>query len=134
VKRSSGAPITKDTQVLLFDTIGEMGLAYSLSKISFVCGSTISGLSGHNPLEPARLDNAVLTGVHISSFADTYMGMFTFKAAKRILTSEDIGPTLLHLFSDTIALRELRDNAKAFANSRDAVLDYVWSQHIEVKN
>lgn len=128
VSRSTGRAVTSETQVLLYDTIGEMGLAYRLSKITFVCGSLIKGLAGHNPLEPARLSNAVLTGTHISSFADTYMPMFTFGAAKRVLTPKDIGPLLIELFSDTEMLRDLRDNAKTYASSRDAVLDYVWKE------
>lgn len=128
VTRSTGREIKKDTQVLLYDTIGEMGLAYRLSKISFVCGSLIKGLAGHNPLEPARLDNAVLTGTHIASFADTYMPMFTFNAAKRVLLPDDIGPLVLELFSDKDRLKELQTNAKTYAESRDAVLDYVWKE------
>ena len=86
------------------------------------------GLSGHNPLEPARLDNAVLTGVHIASFADTYMGMFTFNAARRVLQPELVGPTVRDLFSDKDKLAELQFNARKFSNSRDAVLDYVWGR------
>jgi len=74
------------SSIYLFDTIGEMGLAYSLSDITFVCGSLVEGLMGHNPLEPARFSNAVLTGPHISSFADSYSSMIAFNAAERILS------------------------------------------------
>ncbi len=128
VVRSAGRRITPETQVLLFDTIGEMGLAYRLSELSFVCGSLMRGLAGHNPLEPARLNNAILTGTHITSFADTYMPMFTFNAARRVLTPTEIGPMISGLFSNPDLLNELQANAIAYANSRDAVLDYVWDQ------
>ncbi len=126
--RSGRKPVSTDTQVLLFDTIGEMGLAFRLAKISFVCGSMIKGLAGHNPLEPARLGNAVLTGTHIASFADTYMAMFAFNAAKRVLNPNDIGGIVSDLFSDRETLKSLQDNAMTYASSRDAVLDYVWAQ------
>ncbi len=128
VTRASNQPITQDTQVLLFNTIGEMGLAYRLSKVTFVCGSLVNGLSGHNPLEPARLDNAVLTGTHISSFADTYMSMISFDAAERILTPQEIGPRVSALISDKKALKVLSNRALEYAQSRDAVLDYVWDK------
>lgn len=130
VTRSSGNAVGRDTQVYLFDTIGEMGLAYRLSHLSFVCGSTLKGLSGHNPLEPARLENAVLTGPHISSFADTFMHMMSFDAAKRILSPDLIAPALLELFSDSKALKSAQTDAQIYANGRDAVLDYVWA-HLE---
>lgn len=126
--RSRSQKVTPDRQVLLFDTIGEMGLAYRLSKLSFVCGSLVEGLAGHNPLEPARLGNAVLTGTHISSFADTYMPMITFDAARRVLSPEEIGPLISDLLTDKPALTVLQKNAKTFAESRDAVLDHVWAQ------
>jgi len=128
VTRTSGKPIEKSTQVYVFDTIGEMGLAYRLSKITFVCGSLIEGLSGHNPLEPARLKNAVLTGPHIASFADSYMGMIAFDAAQRILSPNIIGQTVIDILADKTRLAELQNLAETYATGRDAVLDYVWER------
>ncbi len=128
VTRSSNDPITRNTQVFLFDTIGEMGLAFRLSKLTFVCGSLLEGMAGHNPLEPARLDNAVLTGAHISSFADSYMSMIAFDAAQRILSPAIIGETVTNLLSNKQALSDLQSKAKAYATGRDAVLDYVWDR------
>lgn len=116
------------TKVYLMDTIGDMGLAYRLAHISFVCGSLLKGLSGHNPLEPARLNNAVLTGAHISSFADTYMSMFVFNAAERILEPNMIGSRITHYFSTPDALQDLANQSQKFAAGRDAVLDYIWDE------
>ncbi len=128
VLRSNGTPITSSISVLLYDTIGEMGLAYALSDVSFVCGSLVEGLMGHNPLEPARLNNAVLTGAHIASFADSYMQMFAFKAAKRILAPNMVGQAVTELLSNPDKLTEQQQLAYDFAVSRDAVLDYVWEK------
>ena len=113
-------------RVYLFDTIGEMGLAFSLSDISFVCGSLVKGLMGHNPLEPARFGNAVLTGAHIASFADSYKAMIAFNAAQRILNPDMIGQTVTQLLSDKDALQAAQQQALHFAQSRDGVLDAVW--------
>ena len=126
--RSRGEMPRAKTSVYLFDTIGEMGLAFSLADIAFVCGSTVDGLMGHNPLEPARLGCAVLTGAHIASFADSYMSMFAFDAAKRILSPDKIGESVSDLFSDPKMLAHQQTQALAFAQSRDAVLEYVWEK------
>lgn len=126
--RSKGEAITKDTQVYLFDTMGEMGLAYRLSHLTFVCGSLVEGLSGHNPLEPARLNNAVLTGPHIASFADSYMSMIAFDAAERILSPVIVGTTISDILGDKERLSELQKTALTYASGRDAVLDYVWER------
>ena len=124
--------IKKTTSVFLFDTIGEMGLAYSLSDLTFVCGSLIEGLTGHNPLEPARFSNAILTGAHIASFAETYMQMFTFDAAQRILSPEMIGPAVSKLLSDPQALAFQQKKAQDFSQGRDAVLDFLWDKLIPI--
>jgi len=128
IHRTDGQAVTPSTSVMVWDTIGEMGLAYSLADISFVCGSLIEGLMGHNPLEPARFSNAVLTGAHISSFADSYMSMIAFDAAQRILSPTMIGQSVSELFSDKEALTRQQGLAFDYAQSREAVLDYVWGK------
>ena len=126
--RSADDIIEQDTNIYLFDTIGEMGLAYSLSDVTFVCGSLVEGLMGHNPLEPARFGNAVLTGAHISSFADSYMSMIAFDAAQRILSPKMVGDAVSELFSNPDKLARQQRLAFDYAQSRNAVLDYVWDK------
>lgn len=128
--RSQKDKMNTDIQVYLFDTIGEMGLAYRLSALTFVCGSLVKGLSGHNPLEPARLGSAVMTGGHIASFADIYNTMFKFNAARRILSAEIIGKEAAALLGTPSQLSDMQNNAIRFAESRNDVLSFVWSQLI----
>jgi len=127
VRRSSGRMPTPDTDVYIVDRIGKMGLVYSLSQIAFVGGSLLDGLSGHNPLEPARLNCAVITGSHISSFADTYMSMLAYEGVDRVLSPDELAPTVLKYMTDTKARKAKAEAALKYAQSRDAVLDYVWT-------
>ncbi|NNC38595.1 MAG: 3-deoxy-D-manno-octulosonic acid transferase [Hyphomonadaceae bacterium] len=127
-RRSDGKIPTPETDVFIIDGMGHMGLVYSLAKISFVGGSLVDGLKGHNPLEPARLGSAVITGTHISSFADTYMGLLAFDGAKRILNPKHLAPAVLNFMKDAEARKKQADAALKYAQSRDAVLDYVWAQ------
>ena len=128
ILRTDGQAVTPSTSVMVWDTIGEMGLAYSLSGITFVCGSLVQGLMGHNPLEPARFSNAVLTGAHISSFADSYMSMIAFDAAQRILSPTMVGDAVSDLFSNPESLTRQQRLAFDYAQSRNAVLDFVWDK------
>ena len=132
VLRSEDSSITASTSILLFDTIGEMGLAYSLSDVSFVCGSLVKGLMGHNPLEPARFKNAVLTGGHIASFADSYMQMFAFDAAQRILAPNMVGQAVNALLSNPEKRMEMQNRAYDFAISREVVLDHLWEKILPI--
>ena len=128
VLRTREKAITPTTSFMVWDTIGEMGLAYSLSDITFVCGSLVQGLMGHNPIEPAHFKNAVLTGEHISSFADSYSSMIAFGAAQRILSPTMVGQAVSELFSDTEALAQKQRLAFDYAQGRNAVLDIVWNK------
>lgn len=126
--RSSGGLPDKGTQVYLFDTIGEMGLAFKMSNVTLMCGSLLAGLSGHNPLEPARLNCAVLSGPHVTSFADIYKDMSGAGAVKIMDKDEDIGGQLSKLFSDKNALELQQTQAKSFCNTRNDVLLRVWDE------
>ena len=70
-RRSLGDTIAPGTDVYIGDTIGEMGLYLRLSEIAFV-GRSLTGEGGQNPLEPAMLDTAVLSGRNVQNFRDTY--------------------------------------------------------------
>ena len=68
-RRSKGdAPGPKD-QVLLADTIGEMGLWLRLADAVYLGGGHAEGVGGHNPLEPIRLGRPVVTGPRLHNFA-----------------------------------------------------------------
>ncbi len=126
--RSHKSDLHHLSSLYLFDTIGEMGLAYSLSDITFVCGSLLKDLMGHNPLEPAHFSNAVLTGEHISSFADSYSSMIAFNAAERILSPDMVGQAVSDLFSNPEALAQKQRLAFEYAQNRSHVMDTVWGK------
>ncbi len=126
--RSSGALPDKGTQIYLFDTIGEMGLAFDMSNITLMCGSLLEGLSGHNPLEPARMGNAILSGPHVSSFADVYKDMTAAQAVTIMSGDDDITGEISRLLSHPTRLHEAQSRAKDFCNSRADVLSRVWDK------
>ncbi|MFC5386780.1 lipid IV(A) 3-deoxy-D-manno-octulosonic acid transferase [Aquamicrobium segne] len=83
VRRSSGEPVRADTDILLGDTIGEMGLYLRLTEIAFV-GRSLSATGGQNPLEPAMLDTAVLAGQNVQNFRDAYQSLLKRGGAKLV--------------------------------------------------
>ena len=99
-RRSAGDAITEHTDIYIADTLGELGLFYRLAAIAFVGGSLVPH-GGHNPLEPARLDCAIIHGPHMANFAAF---ADAFAAAHGALVVDD-GEGL------TAAVGELLDNA-----------------------
>ena len=63
--------IVPETNVFIADSIGEMGLWYSLCDLAFVGGS-LEPVGGHNPYEAMRLNCAVVHGPHVKNFARDY--------------------------------------------------------------
>ena len=107
-RRSLGETPRAETDVFLADTLGEMGLWYGLSDIVFVGGS-LRAIGGHNPFEVASAGGAVISGPHVSNFAETYEAMERTGAASLAESSDEIAKRVLSYIDDTAAL----DAAKA---------------------
>ncbi len=72
-RRSAGEPINEATQIYLVDTLGELGLFYRLAPVVFVAGSY--RWQGHNPIEPALLGCAVVSGPSVANFQGIFERM-----------------------------------------------------------
>lgn len=82
-RRSTMDPVTADTGILLGDTIGEMGLYLRLTDIAFV-GRSLTAEGGQNPLEPAMLGTAVLSGRNIQNFREAYQKLIASGGARLV--------------------------------------------------
>jgi 3-deoxy-D-manno-octulosonic-acid transferase len=71
VLRSRGALPERNTDVYVFDTLGELGLVYGIAPIVFMGGSLVPH-GGQNPIEAIKFGAAILHGPHVSNFADIY--------------------------------------------------------------
>ena len=113
-QRSRGEPITAATQIYLADTIGELGLFYRAAPLVFLGGSLIAH-GGHNPLEAARLDCAILHGTHVSNFAAIYAQLHAAEAALQIDGSDELSQSVSYLLGATGAGRRTRQRLAAAA-------------------
>lgn len=69
-RRSEGDEISPATNILLADTMGEMGLWYRLADTVYLGGGHAPGVGGHNPLEALRLGVPIVTGPSLFNFKD----------------------------------------------------------------
>ncbi len=98
-RRAAGEQIGADTQVYIADTLGELGLFYRLAPFCFI-GGTLVALGGHNPLEPAVLNCAILAGPYRASAAKAYEAIIKAQTFGDVLTSGDIARRAGQLLSD----------------------------------
>lgn len=85
-------PGAKDP-VWLFDTIGDLGLAYRVSQAAFI-GGTLGDVEGHSPWEATILNTPVLHGPRVANFADDYAALETAGATRKVTTAQDIAEVL----------------------------------------
>jgi 3-deoxy-D-manno-octulosonic-acid transferase len=98
-RRATGQSITADTAVYIADTLGELGLFYRLTPFCFV-GGTLVPAGGHNPLEPARLNCAVMAGPHIFNSTSAYAAIFAAQGRGPVQSSTEIAAFAAALLSD----------------------------------
>ena len=132
-RRSADAAIAPATAVYLVDTLGELGLVYRLADIAFVGGS-LAPHGGHNPLEPARLDCALLAGPHTENFAEAYAALEGAGALVRVADAAALAGAVGTLLEDETACGRrrtaAREAASALGGGVEAVLGLI-GDHLE---
>lgn len=120
IQRSEGKEISDDTQVYLADTLGELGLFYALADIVFIGGTLGEKIGGHNPVEAAMLDCAILYGHDMANFSSISMALEENNAALRCQNKQEIVNNIEHLIVDTSSRKRLSSNALFWAESQTA--------------
>jgi 3-deoxy-D-manno-octulosonic-acid transferase len=98
-RRSAGDPITPETAIYIADTMNELGLFYRLSSFCFL-GGTLVPMQGHNPLEPAILNCAILAGPSRANSARAFEAVLGAQGFGDVHTSGDIAREAERLLSD----------------------------------
>jgi 3-deoxy-D-manno-octulosonic-acid transferase len=107
-RRTRNDPITPDTDIFLGDTIGEMGLYLRLTEVAFV-GRSLFAEGGQNPLEPAMLSCAILSGGNVQNFRDTYQMLAKNGSAKIIRDVEMLAKGVNYLLVNDEVRRKMID-------------------------
>ena len=118
-----------DCQIYIADTLGELGLFYALSPIACIGRSlSLDGGGGHNPIEAAQLNCAVLHGKNIQNLQEIYDEMHTNNAAILVGTATELEKAIETLLRDDDKLKALQDAGYNFANKKTAVIETVLSE------
>jgi 3-deoxy-D-manno-octulosonic-acid transferase len=114
-RRSRSEPIGAAT-VYVADTLGELGTLYDLAPVALVAGSLLPHLKGHNPIEPAKLGAAIITGPYVESFQDVFDALFAEGGAATARDAPSLADAVLKLWRDESARRKQMDAARAIAS------------------
>ena len=122
---------TNEDDIYIADTMGELGLFYSLSPIA-VIGRSFSddGGGGHNPVEAAILGCAILTGPNNQFQRQIYDDMLSADAVIETRDEESLTNALRDLLTHAEKPTMLEHRAMALAQRKSHVIDTVMKEII----
>ena len=106
-RRSQGERPDAQARYYIADTLGELGLFFSLADIAFMGGSLVAH-GGHNPIEPARHRAAVLTGPQWDNFDIAYKAMLAVGGAREVRSGAELAAEVKRLLDQPEALAAMQ--------------------------
>lgn len=122
-QRSENISELGDYDVLLLDTLGELGKMYAYSDISFIGGS-FNNTGGHNPLESIVFEKPVISGPSTFNFKDIYSIIKKSGAGFVVQNEEEFYLSARNLLEATFYSETVAKCKKVFQEQQGA-LDFV---------
>ena len=105
--------------ILVADTLGEMGLWFRLAGTSVIAGSLVPDIGGHNPLEAARLDCPAISGPFVENWASAFTGLEAVGGVV-MTTPGGLRDTIAADLTEPAAAQARAARARAYVDSRDS--------------
>ncbi len=121
-QRSKGEEPEDKTQIYIADTLGELGLFFSLSRVVFLGASLVEN-GGHNPIEPSRFGCAVITGPYWHNQADIFAALLKAEGAVEVRSATQLAETVDQLLADDGQHRQLVANAGQVVDEMTGALE-----------
>ncbi|MBW2708315.1 MAG: 3-deoxy-D-manno-octulosonic acid transferase [Deltaproteobacteria bacterium] len=121
--------------VLVLDTVGELGYVYGLGSTAFVGGSFVP-IGGHNLLEPAHWGIPVLFGPHTHNFELMSESILKTGGGFRVQDGAELYDVMERLLSDSALRERMGGRAKSFVVENRGALERVmgYIEHIRSAN
>ena len=115
----------------IVDTLGEIGLLYSLARIVFI-GRSLIGRGGQNPLEAARFGAAIAAGPHMGNFAEITELLHSAGGLARVADAAGLAEWVDRMLRDQMARKGMGQAAQGVANGESALPDRIAGTLIEL--
>lgn len=126
--RSKNHQVTEKTKVFLLDTVGELKNYFNNAEI-VIMGGSFTSIGGHNILEPASYNRAIITGPYMKNFSEELSLMLDKNAIIQITSTSKtyayLGKEIKKLLEDINYRETLQNNTKTLSNNAEKILkDY----------
>ncbi len=112
-------------EVQVIDTLGALGPWFAAAAIAYVGGGLSAKIGGHNPLEAARLDCAVVSGSNVGNWAFVYAALGDTIAVAD--DAEALAAAFEAALTDPAATKGRAKRARALADRQAAGLDAAFA-------
>ncbi len=114
----------KDNEIVILDTLGELGKMYAICDFAFIGGS-FNKTGGHNPLEAVVYDKPAITGPSIHNFRDIYWLLSQTSAGKIVQNGEELTNYMEKLLGDKAFYEKACEDCKTVFAQQQGALDFV---------
>jgi 3-deoxy-D-manno-octulosonic-acid transferase len=104
-------------EIILIDTVGDLGKIYSLSSFVFV-GKSLVPSGGQNMMEPAGLGKPVIFGPHTFNFKEEVDLLLRNEAAKMIETEDELCEAIEFFIKNPEAAKEMGLRAQGVVSEK----------------
>lgn len=111
-RRAKGGRPLPSIDLYVADTIGELGLFYRLCPLVFLGGSLVPH-GGQNPIEPVRLESAVLHGPYVHNFHEPYGALDAEGGARLVADEAALRASVAELVADPHRLAAMAAKGQA---------------------
>lgn len=122
-KRSENADFSSN-DIILLDTMGELGKFYSVCDAAFIGGS-FNKTGGHNPLEATIFNKPVVSGPSIHNFKDIYAILTSSDSGKVVKTEAELKNSLKMLLTDEDFYKKASQDCENVFEQNKGALDFV---------
>lgn len=113
--------LSRDTEIYIVDSIGELGTFYRLAPFAFV-GASLMKIGGHNILEPAKVGCAVITGPNMFNFTEVVDKFINANAITIVQNKADLIQKVISLFENPDILEQLQHKALEISQQQNNVI------------
>ncbi len=116
---------------LIIDSFGKMDEFYNKSDI-VILGGSFTDNGGHNPIEAAVANCAIITGPHVFNWQNLYDDMKNKNSCLMIKDIKELENNVINLIEDKSLISKLKQNALSFSESvffeKDKLLSVINSK------
>ncbi len=114
----------KEKDIIILDTLGELGKMYSIANFAFIGGS-FNHTGGHNPLEAVVYNKPAISGPDVHNFKDIYSILGKTDAGKVVKTPNEFYNTAKKLLADKVFYEKACSDCEIVFSEQQGALNFV---------